>query len=115
MTRWLPEQPNCLPNLPSLLQQPLVQQLLQQPLAAAEHSQPQQQQQQQGEDSRQQQQQQQRQQGARPIKLALVFGREEFGLSDDEVAARDLACSIPIGRLQVATHPGTSCAGLQLS
>lgn len=32
--------------------------------------------------------------------LALVFGREEFGLSDEEVAACNVACSIPIGRLQ---------------
>jgi tRNA C32,U32 (ribose-2'-O)-methylase TrmJ len=60
----------------------------------------------------QQQQQQQQQQGqrasppadqqqVRPLKVALVFGREEFGLSDEEVAACDLACAIPIGRLQV--------------
>jgi hypothetical protein len=37
----------------------------------------------------------------RPVRVALVFGREEFGLSDEEVAACDLACSISIGRLQV--------------
>lgn len=86
MTRWLPDSPTCLPNLASLLQQPVVQQLLQQPLAAAAGA---------GELKGQQQQQQQ------PVRLALVFGREEFGLSDEEVAACDLACSIPIGRLQV--------------
>lgn len=33
-------------------------------------------------------------------RVALVFGREELGLSDDEVDACDLVCSIPIGRLQ---------------
>lgn len=32
--------------------------------------------------------------------LALVFGREELGLSDKEVDLCDLTCSIPIGRLQ---------------
>lgn len=91
MTRWLPDQPNCLPNLQSLLQQPLVQQVLQQPLVTVEQS------------HQQQQQQYDGQQQQRPVRLALVFGREEFGLSDDEVAACDLACSIPIGRLQVNT------------
>ncbi|KAL6758975.1 hypothetical protein V8C86DRAFT_1404465 [Haematococcus lacustris] len=35
------------------------------------------------------------------VRVALVFGREELGLSDDEVKACDVACSIPIGRLQV--------------
>ncbi|KAJ9523493.1 hypothetical protein QJQ45_007209 [Haematococcus lacustris] len=34
------------------------------------------------------------------VRVALVFGREELGLSDDEVKACDVACSIPIGRLQ---------------
>ncbi|GFH16382.1 uncharacterized protein HaLaN_12790 [Haematococcus lacustris] len=34
------------------------------------------------------------------VRVALVFGREELGLSDDEVEACDVACSIPIGRLQ---------------
>jgi hypothetical protein len=33
-------------------------------------------------------------------KLALVFGREELGLSDEELAACGLSCAIPIGRLQ---------------
>lgn len=37
---------------------------------------------------------------ARPKRIALVFGREELGLSDEEVDACDVACSIPIGRLQ---------------
>jgi tRNA C32,U32 (ribose-2'-O)-methylase TrmJ len=41
-----------------------------------------------------------------PPKLALVFGREELGLSDDELAACDLACSIPIGRLQESLSLG---------
>ncbi len=34
-------------------------------------------------------------------RVALVFGREELGLRDDEVAACGALCSIPIGRLQV--------------
>jgi tRNA C32,U32 (ribose-2'-O)-methylase TrmJ len=33
-------------------------------------------------------------------RLALVFGREELGLAEAEVAACDAVCSIPIGRLQ---------------
>ena len=33
-------------------------------------------------------------------RVALVFGREELGLSDDEVEACSVACCIPIGRLQ---------------
>jgi hypothetical protein len=41
--------------------------------------------------------------------MALVFGREEFGLSDDELAACDLACSIPIGRLQVGSPEHFRC------
>ena len=32
--------------------------------------------------------------------MALVFGREEAGLSEEELAACDVVCSIPIGRLQ---------------
>ena len=40
------------------------------------------------------------QSSARPKRIALVFGREELGLSDEEVDACDVACSIPIGRLQ---------------
>lgn len=36
------------------------------------------------------------------VRVALVFGREELGMSDEEVDACDLACSIPIGRLQVS-------------
>lgn len=99
LTRWLPDQPNCLPNLPSLLQQPLVQQLLQQPLGTATQ-QPQQAAQQQQPDSSQEQPQPHPSHN-KPVRLALVFGREEFGLSDEEVQACDLACSIPIGRLQV--------------
>jgi hypothetical protein len=99
LTRWLPDQPNCLPNLPSLLQQPLVQQLLQQPLGEKGTQQPQkaaEQQQQPGSS------QQQHGLGShKPVRLALVFGREEFGLSDEELQACDLACSIPLGRLQV--------------
>eukprot|EP00798_Chlamydomonas_sp_ICE-L_P015019 gene15019-21091_t len=39
-----------------------------------------------------------------PIKrrkrVALVFGREELGMSDEEVDSCDVVCSIPIGRLQ---------------
>jgi tRNA C32,U32 (ribose-2'-O)-methylase TrmJ len=34
------------------------------------------------------------------VKIALVFGREELGMSDEEVDTCDVACSIPIGRLQ---------------
>ncbi|GAX84077.1 hypothetical protein CEUSTIGMA_g11501.t1 [Chlamydomonas eustigma] len=36
----------------------------------------------------------------RDVKVALVFGREELGMSDEEVETCDIACSIPIGRLQ---------------
>ena len=32
--------------------------------------------------------------------MVLVFGREEAGLTEAEIAACDYACSIPIGRLQ---------------
>ena len=39
-------------------------------------------------------------------KIALIFGREEFGLSDEEVACCDVACSIPIGRLQESLSVG---------
>ncbi|MEW5315543.1 MAG: hypothetical protein WDW38_006964 [Sanguina aurantia] len=35
-----------------------------------------------------------------PLRIALVFGREELGLSDEEVSSCDLVTSIPIGRLQ---------------
>jgi tRNA C32,U32 (ribose-2'-O)-methylase TrmJ len=38
--------------------------------------------------------------GGRRTRVALVFGREEHGLSDAEIEACDAACSIPIGRLQ---------------
>jgi tRNA C32,U32 (ribose-2'-O)-methylase TrmJ len=38
--------------------------------------------------------------GGRRTRLALVFGREEHGLSDAEIDSCDAACSIPIGRLQ---------------
>lgn len=44
----------------------------------------------------------------RPQRVALVFGREEFGLSDEEVATCSAACSIPIGRLQVRSR-GADC------
>jgi len=125
MTRWLPDQPHSLPNLPSLLQHPTVQQIVQQPLGsiAQQMSSSMPQQQQQCQQQQQQQQQEQEQRGlhqqlsiqdgqqqakpeqnrlpGRPVRLALVFGREEFGLSDEEVSACDLACAIPIGRLQV--------------
>lgn len=145
MTRWLPDAPNCLPNLPSLLQHPAVRQLLQQPLgkvpgaAQPDHSSinsssssccEQQQQQrpphlQAGQLLKQSDHQQQapmqqalsplpppgpqhqkqqphhQQQQQRPVRIALVFGREEYGLSDIEVAACDMACAISIGRLQV--------------
>jgi tRNA C32,U32 (ribose-2'-O)-methylase TrmJ len=38
--------------------------------------------------------------GQRRTRIALVFGREELGLSDEEIEACDVACCIPIGRLQ---------------
>lgn len=123
LTRWLPDQPNCLPDLPSLLQQPLVQQVLRQPLGRAQQLQQAQAQPQQPlqathrspQHVAEHAQQGGGQQAPKPVQLALVFGREEFGLSDDEVAACDLACSIPIGRLQVSgarahTHSCCSCA-----
>lgn len=37
-------------------------------------------------------------------RMALVFGREEFGLTDEEIAACSVACSISIGRLQVSVY-----------
>ncbi|GLI59771.1 hypothetical protein VaNZ11_001734 [Volvox africanus] len=36
----------------------------------------------------------------RPPRVALVFGREELGMSDEEVDSCEVCCSIPIGRLQ---------------
>ncbi|PNH02091.1 putative tRNA/rRNA methyltransferase MJ1476 [Tetrabaena socialis] len=36
----------------------------------------------------------------RAPKVALVFGREELGLSDEEVDGCEVVCSVPIGRLQ---------------
>ncbi|KAG2435328.1 hypothetical protein HXX76_007402 [Chlamydomonas incerta] len=33
-------------------------------------------------------------------KIALVFGREELGMSDEEVDSCEVCCSVPIGRLQ---------------
>jgi response regulator of citrate/malate metabolism len=99
-----------------LLAHPVVQQVLKQPQRMTHpqqqldqqrqedmHVQQQQQQQQQTQDCRSHLQQpgQQQPQQPRPARIALVFGREEFGLSDDEVAACDIACAISIGRLQV--------------
>jgi tRNA C32,U32 (ribose-2'-O)-methylase TrmJ len=86
------------------LAHPVVQQMLQQPQRASGSRQQQQEQQQDAGLSQQQEpqgqvQQQRRQRRAR---IALVFGREEFGLSDEEVAACDVACAISIGRLQVS-------------
>jgi hypothetical protein len=118
-TRWLPrhQQHPALPDIPSLLAHPVVQQVLKQPQRMPHpqqqldpeqqqedmHVQPQQQQTQDCRSDLQQpgQQQQQQQQQPRHERIALVFGREEFGLSDDEVAACDIACAISIGRLQV--------------
>ncbi|KAF8073105.1 hypothetical protein HT031_000766 [Scenedesmus sp. PABB004] len=96
-TRWLPgrRQPS-LPDVPSLLAHPDVRRALTQPLApaaAAAAAAP---------------------AGGRTAagggsdgggggggpRVALVFGREEYGLSDAEVAACDVACAISIGRLQ---------------
>ncbi|KAF5838962.1 hypothetical protein DUNSADRAFT_1907 [Dunaliella salina] len=36
----------------------------------------------------------------RSVRVALVFGREDLGMSDEEVQGCDVICSIPIGRLQ---------------
>lgn len=35
-----------------------------------------------------------------PGKVLFVFGREESGLTEEEIASCDCVCSIPIGRLQ---------------
>ena len=40
--------------------------------------------------------------GGGPARVALVFGREEFGLADEEVAACSVACALPMGRLSVS-------------
>lgn len=135
-TRWLPGQQHMsLPDIPSLLQHPVVQQMLHQAhitdvksTAHTEHQGPILPEQQQDSTSLQDQLSQwvsapvsscsshgSSSEGSggdcsvssssvsagRPVRVALVFGREEFGLSDEEVAACDLACSISIGRLQV--------------
>lgn len=39
-------------------------------------------------------------------RVALVFGREDLGLSDEEVESCDMACCIPIGRLQESLSLG---------
>ncbi len=70
----------CYLDLQTLGQHPLVQQLVTAPVPGAE-----------------------RQPSPVP-RVALVFGREELGLSDDEVASCDAVCSIPIGRLQVRSR-----------
>jgi hypothetical protein len=101
-TRWLPDQQHpALPDIPSLLAHPVLQQMLGQPQRA--NHQQQQQQQQDLQDLQQRPQQQQQQHQQQRARIALVFGREEFGLSDDEVAACDIACAISIGRLQVSS------------
>ena len=43
---------------------------------------------------------------SKKTRVALVFGREDLGLSDAEVEACDVACSIPIGRLQESLSLG---------
>lgn len=48
----------------------------------------------------------------RPARLALVFGREELGMSDEEVAECDAVCSIPIGRLQVRAHQSRDASAM---
>lgn len=53
-------------------------------------------------------------QAHRPVRLALVFGREELGMSDEEVASCDVVCSIPIGRLQESLSV-SHCVSLALS
>lgn len=105
-TRWLPDQQQpAVPDIPSLLAYPAVQQMLMQPQQhsqQASEQQPQGAQQQQQQLTGQKEGQWQQQHQQRPARIALVFGREEFGLSDEEVAACDVACSISIGRLQVS-------------
>lgn len=126
-TRWLPElKEKSLPDVTSLLAHPVVQQMLQQPVQAVSGSSssyssssvssssssgcqftwPQQH----DSSSSQHRAAQQQQQQQRPVRIALVFGREEFGLSDDEVAACDVACAISIGRLQVRHNAAAAAA-----
>eukprot|EP00878_Enallax_costatus_P037301 GHUV01042124.1.p1 GENE.GHUV01042124.1~~GHUV01042124.1.p1 ORF type:complete len:190 (+),score=50.67 GHUV01042124.1:528-1097(+) len=117
-TRWLPGlQHKSLPDIPSLLAHPIVQQMLQQPLTPlGRHNSGRDSSSQPGSQDLLQQldvqadhrsssssidRQQECEQQSKPVRIALVFGREEYGLSDDEVAACDLACAISIGRLQV--------------
>jgi len=77
-TRWVAGRSNAFFDLSAVLNHPVVQELICAPLLEDTN----------GNKSR-----------AR-TRLALVFGREELGLSDAEVDACDAVCSIPIGRLQ---------------
>jgi len=43
-------------------------------------------------------------------KIALVFGREESGLTDEEISACPLACSIPTGTMQPSLNLSHSVA-----
>jgi hypothetical protein len=122
-TRWVAGKEHALPDIPSLISHPEVQRLLRQPpggnqdptgsssssssgggggggghagtsgstdVATARPA----------PHAATQQQQHQRQQQP-PPRIALVFGREDLGLEDAEVACCSASCSIPIGRLQV--------------
>eukprot|EP00955_Chlamydomonas_euryale_P100633 365296-Chlamydomonas_euryale.AAC.41 len=85
-TRWVAGRSNAFFDLSAVLNHPVVQELICAPLLEDTN----------GNKSR-----------AR-TRLALVFGREELGLSDAEVDACDAVCSIPIGRLQVSCKPTNS-------
>lgn len=73
-TRWTRGRSSAYLDLPSLTSHPVVQSLVQAPITPSSNS--------------------------KSTRIALVFGREELGLSDEEVDACSAVCSIPIGRLQ---------------
>ena len=71
-TRWTRGRSGAFVDLPSLTSHPVIESLVQAPISPSSST----------------------------TRVALVFGREELGLSDEEVDACSSVCSIPIGRLQ---------------
>jgi TrmH family RNA methyltransferase len=73
-TRWTRGRSAVFLDLPALTAHPVVKALVEAPVQPSEAS--------------------------KPTRMALIFGREELGLSDEEVDSCSAVCSIPIGRLQ---------------